>query len=474
MFDPDSCVSRVPYRRSFKDRYGVLLRVVAACCLCWHWLTLSSLAAEPQKTGGSGLTVRDVGVYLVSAHGKKMNDTSLFRSTLPGYMQSRRLSADAEESDRPTPLGLITFQGSEVKDLDILVEFPSGRFLSHWPTARIQSRRIYWRSQNLSKSSSLSYQIPESHWLSPLQKADRLFVNGNNKCERFILYDIEIIHAPEITMTQSAGGYQIQSREPGDLRHLTIIQPTDNPDSWKLAAVDSVPGLQRKTPKTQTKPGEKAKPDEVNPLSDAELKVKAAAEKANQLKALGNQLRNVGALPQLLPGNSTDKKKKAAAKKPAAKVEPVKVSYVDTRPVSKQQILEFWSKYLGNQGLGKPEVDHLLRILREYAFREDQATVVYCMDEGFLDKSIPLEITPYPDVLRRTAIVILVDADPALQNHIDQLIAQLGDPVWAKREQAQKQLEEYGRAAQKQLQQATKHKDLEIVYRSEQLLEQIK
>lgn len=460
--------------RSRKLQYGFLFNWMAAACCIWLLQTTAGSAAEPQATGKTNLTVRDVSVYLVSAHGKKMNDASLFRSTLPGYMQSRRLSAGAEESEKPTPLGLITFEGPEVKDIDILVEFPSGRFLSHWPTARIQSRRIYWRSRSLLKSGTLSYPLPESSWLSPLQNAERLFVNGNNKCERFLLYDLEIIHAPEVTLLHTADRYQIQSREPGELRHLTIIQPTDQTDSWKLAAVDSVPGLLKQTPQAQTKTDQKPKPVEVDPLSDARLKVKAAAEKAKQLKALGNQLRNAGALPQLSPENSSDRKKTTAAGKKQTKVESVTVPYVDPEPVSRQRILDFWGKYLNSRGLGKPEITHLQRILSEYAFREDQATVVYCMDERFLEKSIPLEITPYPDVLHRTAIVILVDADPALQKQIDQLIAQLGDPVWAKREQAQKQLEEYGRAAQKQLQQAVNNKDLEIVFRSEQILEKIK
>jgi len=452
---------------------GVLRRGLGIACVCWLVLSSNVVAAERQVQDKSKLIVRDVGVYLVSAHGKKMNDASLFRSSLPGYMQSRRLSADAEESENPTPLGLITFEGPEVKDIDILVEFPSGRFLSHWPTSRIQSRRIYWRSRSLLKSGPASYQLPESSWLHPLQNADRLFVSGNGKSERFILYDIEIIHSPVISLTHAADGFQVQSREPGGLQHLTVIQPTKDPENWKLAAVNSVPGLQKKLP-GKPQPGDKTKTEKNDPLSDAELKVKAAAEKAKQLKVLGDQLKNVGALPQLLPAASGNQQKKKAARKSQTKVESVKVPYLDAQPVSRQSVLDFWAKYLSERGLGQPEIDHLLLILNEYGFREDQATVVYCMDEGFLDKSIPLEITPYPDVLRRTALVILVDADPALQKQIDQLIAQLGDPVWAKREQAQQQLEEYGRAAQKQLQQATKNKDLEIVFRSEQILEKIK
>jgi len=51
-----------------------------------------------------------------------------------------------------------------------------------------------------------------------------------------------------------------------------------------------------------------------------------------------------------------------------------------------------------------------------------------------------------------------VDADPALLQRIKTLIAQLGDPKWEQREAAQKKLEEYGKAAQAELQKATKIK----------------
>lgn len=82
---------------------GLLMAV-----LCAPILGTDCLAEGDTTQSGSKLIVRDVGVYLVSAHGKKMNDSGLFRSTLPGFMQSRRLSADSEGSDKPTPLGLIT------------------------------------------------------------------------------------------------------------------------------------------------------------------------------------------------------------------------------------------------------------------------------------------------------------------------------------------------------------------------------
>ncbi|QDV50951.1 hypothetical protein Enr17x_29960 [Gimesia fumaroli] len=458
----------------FRGRLSSLL--VFACCLVGLFFMPDLTAGEQKDPTAPRLIVRDVSVFLVSAHGKKLNDAALFRSTTPGYMLSRRLSADASESDQPAPLGLITFEGPPVKDIDVLVEFPSGRFLSHWPTARIQSKRIYWRAQNLSKENTLSMQIPESHWLSHLQTADRLFVKGIDKCERFILYDVELNHTPRITLSHTKDGFQIQNQEAFPLKNVTVVQPTDKKTDWRLATVDLVPSPEKTEKKPVAKPTEAASTKKGDPLSDESLtkkaKVEQAKEKAKQLAALGNKLKEVGVLPSVsVPAAKAAEK---SATPSLRKAPPVDVPFQSAAPLSREQVLAEWEKKLETLDLGQPEITHVLKILGQHAFREDQATIVYCMDESYLDKILPLEITPFPDVVRRTAIVILLDADPALLKRIDQLIVQLGDPKWEKRNEAQKKLEEYGKAAQVQLQKATKNKDLEIVFRAEQILEKIK
>ncbi|WP_145216678.1 hypothetical protein [Gimesia alba] len=459
-----------------RGRLSSLLVVV--CCLAGLFFMHDLPAGEQKDPTAPQLIVRDVSVFLVSAHGKKLNDAALFRSTTPGYMLSRRLSADAGESDQPAPLGLITFEGPPVKDIDVLVEFPSGRFLSHWPTARIQSKRIYWRSQNLLEESPVSMRMPDAHWLSHLQTADRLFVKGIDKCERFILYDVELSHTPRITLSHAKEGFQIQNQEAFPLKHVMVVQPTDKKSDWKLASVDLVPGVKKVEKKPETKPAAATNEKKVDPLSDESLtkkaKVEKAKEKAKQLAALGNKLKEIGALPTVNVPAEKAGNKPAAAATSTQKSPPVSVPYQSESPLSKTQALAEWEKNLVTLGLGKPEVAHVLKILGQQAFREDQATVVYCMDESYLDKLLPLEITPFPDVVRRTAIVILLDADPALLKRIDQLIVQLGDANWEKRNEAQQKLEGYGKAAQVQLQKATKNKDLEIVFRAEQILENIK
>tara|TARA_R110002111_G_scaffold262504_1_gene338873 strand:- start:32495 stop:33961 length:1467 start_codon:yes stop_codon:yes gene_type:complete len=450
--------------------------ILLVCCIYGSFCISDLTAGETaeKKPAAAQLVVRDVNVFLVSAHGKKLNDTALFRSTTPGYMLSRRLSADASESDKPAPLGLITFEGPAVNDIDVLIEFPSGRFLSHWPTARIQSNRIYWRSQNLLKEGPASMPLADQDWLSHLQHADRLFVKGIDKTERFILYDVELNHAPGVVLTHTKAGFELQNREAFPLKHVTILQPTAQKQEWKLASIEQVPGVKKEEKKPEAKPA--AKSPKIDPLADEVLekksKVEKATEKAQELAKVGDKLREIGVLPEKAAAATAAK---AKPETPAVKdVPPVSIPFNNAEPLTQEKILSEWEKKLTGLGLGKPEVTHVLKILGQHAFREDQATVVYCMDEGTLDKILPIEITPFPDVLRRTAVVILLDADPALLQRINQLITQLGDSNWEQRETAQKKLEEYGKAAQAELQKATKNKDLEIVYRAEQILSTIK
>lgn len=85
-----------------------------------------------------------------------------------------------------------------------------------------------------------------------------------------------------------------------------------------------------------------------------------------------------------------------------------------------------------------------------------------------------LDVTPEPEAIYRTAIVIHINADPDFQSKIQGLIRQLGDESWQKREAAQASLKTILRPARHLLEQALKNKDMEIVYRAEQLLEEVK
>ena len=90
-----------------------------------------------------------------------------------------------------------------------------------------------------------------------------------------------------------------------------------------------------------------------------------------------------------------------------------------------------------------------------------------------LDRLLPLDVTPTPRKTVRVALVVVRGIDPAITDEIDGLITQLGDADWNVREAAYKQLAEFGAAAQPKLTEATRQKDLEVVYRAERLLQRL-
>jgi len=110
------------------------------------------------------------------------------------------------------------------------------------------------------------------------------------------------------------------------------------------------------------------------------------------------------------------------------------------------------------------------RVLEDEA---GQMVAVARLRDGFLQQRMPLEITPAPSSRSRTALVVVINADPDLLGQIDGLIAQLGDPSWAKRRAAHEELAELGEIAKSRLEQNRGHDDPEIAFRVGTLLEAI-
>lgn len=72
--------------------------------------------------------------------------------------------------------------------------------------------------------------------------------------------------------------------------------------------------------------------------------------------------------------------------------------------------------------------------------------------------------------LTRMGLVVVTDVNPHLRETIAQLIAQLGNPVYAERVAAEERLKQRGKPAVPALRKALSEKDLEIVMRCERVL----
>lgn len=129
-----------------------------------------------------------------------------------------------------------------------------------------------------------------------------------------------------------------------------------------------------------------------------------------------------------------------------------------------------WRKRLADFDLDPTDLDLIVRTLAAYALDDRQTTVVYRLDSSEIDRLLRLEISPTPQRVKRLALVVVRNIDPALSVLIDAMIAQLGDNDWRKREAASQMLSQIGKVAESKLRAALQSRDPEVVLRAERLL----
>ncbi len=444
-----------------------------------------SASSEPAKPAtraadqSGEFTVRDVNLYVLSNYGNALNSGTLLRSTLPGFVASRRPVADRKSQNVPSPFGMLTFEGEPHGDLDVLLEFKAGKIFGAWPPCPQKSKRMLWQKAKLTRESGEIRPLPENHWMTPLRDSSRLWFHADRRSEHFVLYDVELPLSSPMKVTLIDGGHGVANVGRFPLRDVTIYKPAR--DQWligQIASLEAAPKQEEKKPDAKDgkadpeaifddgkKPGAE-KPVAAQPASEAPVAVPTLATEA---VAPGGVVIAGGApTPAAAPGANAAKPDAPAKPEDSLKVVPVKSGPAEGR----ESILAGWKKRLLELGLGDLEADHLCRQLGQQALRTDMATVVFRLDDEQLEDLFPLEITPNPRRQVRVALVVLLDADPEVATSIDALIKKLGDPSYAEREAAMAALKKLGPAAKQKLQEATSNADVEIAYRAEQLIEQ--
>jgi hypothetical protein len=144
-----------------------------------------------------------------------------------------------------------------------------------------------------------------------------------------------------------------------------------------------------------------------------------------------------------------------------------------SKPLVAADAVATWRQRLKEAGLTPADVETIVATLQTHALDPEQLTVVYRIDQSELDRVLPLEVVPTPAKVTRVGIAIVKNIDPATGERIARLVEQLGNPSWEKREAAQAKLAEMGAGAKPKLTDALKHKDMEVVYRAERLLDSI-
>ena len=126
---------------------------------------------------------------------------------------------------------------------------------------------------------------------------------------------------------------------------------------------------------------------------------------------------------------------------------------------------------LKQRGYNEQEIALAVDMIGAAGFDKAGMSLVYVLPVGVIDEHIKLLVTPEPDQVIRTAIIVVNNVDPGLGSQIEALIADLGSEQWIKRDRAQRELTALGQAAIKQVQPLKNSDDPEIAFRARQILD---
>ena len=158
-----------------------------------------------------------------------------------------------------------------------------------------------------------------------------------------------------------------------------------------------------------------------------------------------------------------------AATHPSTQPADIPVQMIDLPAASPTALAATWRPLLHDRGLSDADCRVIVDAIAA-ALQSPKLTAVYLLDPGEFDRLLPLEILPQPVKTQRIGIVVVQNIDPNAGSEIDDLIAQLGDPLWPKREAAFKALQQMGTIPVPHLRKAIHSKDAEIAWRAEKLL----
>jgi hypothetical protein len=427
---------------------------------------------------------------------EQANELAHYPSAMPGVVDTDR--SRANEARKPTPLAVIALHGEPVKDLEIDLRVQSGRFVGHWPPAESKSGRLRWldvATVGEADKDALFATVDEKHWFNEARRLDALYVKDKSRSERFLTYDVELKYELPVQVTGGADSYHITNSSKHTLVDLFVLAPHD--DGIRIGRLETLPPSK---PKADAKPEEK--PAEGKPAQNADRdkpnSAKPTAEKpdqnkpgeAEEAKPAATQAAAapaavpaavVVAAPAIVPGVAVPAAPGAApvpsaavpVAKPAALLEPTELAMSSLVALDSDEfksVRETLAASLVKLGLTQQEIELVFDRAGSTLSEPKEMIVLFRFPPDAIEERLPLVAYPAPRKTIRAAMVIVRNIDPKIKDEVQRLIAELGSPDYANRENAEKRLTELGRLAIPSLKTALKSGDLEIVFRAERIL----
>ncbi|WP_010584946.1 hypothetical protein [Schlesneria paludicola] len=415
------------------------------------------------------LELHEWSVWIGEPQAKTINGGGDYPTAMPGLVETER-SRKRDEKPKPAPIGVMTVYGEPPEVVDIDLKITAGRPISQWPRSEGKSNRLRWLDLKLTKELSspelLAY-IPDTHWFNKARELNGLYMQlkKGGRAERFFAYDLELQTPLNIRLDGGPDVYKVVNLGKHVFHDVLLIVP--GPDGHRIGWLNTIaaaPGG-----------GAAATPGGKNP---AQPQAGAAVGQPVQGVVLANNGAGVIKVAAGQPGAPA-----GAAAQPGAAAAP-------TADPSKETIVEIplsgpfavdsdefkdktdgeMRRRLGKTGLTAAEIDLIMSLYAPHFFATDDIHFVYRIAQDGLDEITPLVVEPETTKIKRVALVIARRVDPRLREDVQQLITDLADASYAKREKAEKRLKDLGNLAIPSLKEAMKGKDLEVVMRAERLL----
>jgi hypothetical protein len=470
--------------------------------------TTAPATTQPKlPTPTADYEVYDWAVFVAEPLAPRANAVAAIKSTLPSFVVSRRPDSEPDERMQPMPIGIIRVTGgkSPSPKFDVLLTIKNGEFQGHWPKSESRNNRLLWSNLVADDAKPSLSQVDPKHWFNKLRDGESKYLSAqrDSRGERFLAYDAE----PAITMplkVEAAGqnGYRVSNTGSADVLNLEFYKGRD--DGWHNAFVTTLPASSAAKAHPTSKPADDGQPRLAvgDSLTLTIENLGGGGATNNRTTKLGsNRALSVPMVGNVeIAGKTVEEAEQAITKKyadanivvskitltiqgkqsaPAAAPTTGPAGPASEIPLSTsavkdpKQLLDAWKERLADAGLPPTDNETFLDILSKYAIDSGRLTAVYRLDRKQMDDLLPLEIVPQPAKMARVGLVIVRNIDPQINEEITKLIKQLGDDDWATREEAQKKLATFGRAAKSALEKAAKEKDMEVVWRAEAVLRTI-
>ncbi len=425
-----------------------------------------SRGAVPTSGPSGDYELHEWVIFVADTNQPNANALNEFKATFPEFVSTRRGMAEEKKANQPMPIGVIRLLGNVPTDdkqkIDILLEMKSGQFNGHWPKAESKSTRLLWKDMSATTTPPRMGEVDPKSWYKKIRDGESNYLSFNGSGDRALVYDAEIPFKMPIKVTGEGTTYKVSNTSEYTLRNLEFYKPTDS--GWQVGTLAELKA-------SQARPA--TKPATTQATTMAATRRSPSAADLKTVFADGEKP-PPASRPQPRTGAASRASTRSSTQASTAPTSQPAVGFALSATDSKTMPVTGWKHRLAASGLTPVDTDLILSILQAQDGDSKRMTAVAQLDREDLDRLIPEDVVPTPRKTVRVGLVILKNIDPTILKEVDQLIAQLGDVDWNKRQTAQKALSELGRAAEPQLQTATKNKDMEIVYRAEKLLQVIK